>query len=151
MEHSPLGRTGLNVSRICLGTMTFGSQNSSAEAHTILDRAADAGVDFIDMAEMYPFPATQDGYGLTETIVGEWMARSGNRDKMVLATKINGPGANFAYVRGGDHRHNRANIGKAVDASLKRAEDRSHRPLPAPLARQEVQFPGPARLRPCGR
>ena len=120
MDYTPLGRTGLDVSRICLGTMTFGSQNNEAEAHALLDRVASAGVNFIDLAEMYPFPATEEGYGLTETIVGEWMARRGNRDKMVLATKINGPGAHFAYVRGGDHRHNRANIEKAVDDSLKR-------------------------------
>ena len=120
MDHSPLGRTGLDVSRICLGTMTFGSQNSSAEAEAILDRAADSGVNFIDLAEMYPFPATEEGFGVSESIVGAWMARRGNRDKMVIATKITGPGASFAFVRGGDHRHNRTNIEKAVDGSLKR-------------------------------
>ena len=60
MDSSPLGRTGLSVSRICLGTMTFGSQNSAAEADAILDRAADAGVNFIDVAEMYPFPAVEE-------------------------------------------------------------------------------------------
>ena len=70
MEHSPLGRTGLDVSRICLGTMTFGSQVTQAEADAILDGAAGAGVTFIDLAEMYPFPATADGFGLSETIVG---------------------------------------------------------------------------------
>ena len=120
MDHRPLGCTGIDVSRICLGTMTFGSQNSSAEADAILDRAADAGINFIDVAEMYPFPATGESFGLSESIVGEWMARRGMRDKMVIATKIIGPGGRFAYVRGGDHRHNRANIEKAVDGSLTR-------------------------------
>lgn len=120
MVYSPLGRTGMMVSRISLGTMTFGSQDTQVEAHALLDRAADAGVNFIDLAEMYPFPATEEGFGLTESIVGAWMARRGNRDKMVLSTKITGPGSRFAFVRGGDHRHNRANIEKAVDGSLKR-------------------------------
>ena len=65
MDYTPLGRTGLDVSRICLGTMTFGSQNNEAEAHALLDRAASAGVNFIDLAEMYPFPATG---GITYTL-----------------------------------------------------------------------------------
>ncbi len=120
MDHSPLGRTGLDVSRICLGTMTFGGQITETEAHALLDGAAAAGVNFIDLAEMYPFPATEESFGLTESIVGAWIARRGNRDEMVLATKIIGPGARFTHVRDGDHRHNRANIEKAIDGSLKR-------------------------------
>ena len=120
MDQSPLGRTGLDVSRICLGTMTFGSQNSEAEAHALLDRAAGAGVNFIDVAEMYPFPATEEDFGLTESIVGAWMARRGNRGELVLSTKIIGPGPRFAKIRGGDHRYNRANIEKALEGSLKR-------------------------------
>lgn len=120
MDLSPLGRTGIDVSPICLGTMTFGSQNPAAESDAILDRAAEAGVNFFDVAEMYPFPATEETFGLSESIVGAWMAKRGNRDKMVIATKIIGPGGHFAYVRGGDHKHSRANLEKAVEDSLRR-------------------------------
>ena len=120
MKMNPLGRTGLSVSRICLGTMTFGQQNTEAEAHAQLDMAADHGVNFVDAAEMYPFPSAVDLFGRTEEIVGSWLAKPGNRDRMVVATKITGPGSRFTHIRDGDLKFNRAHLTEAVDDSLKR-------------------------------
>ena len=119
MKFNPLGRTAINVSRVCMGTMTFGRQVTEADAHRIMDLALDHGVNFIDTAEMYPFPADPDDFNLTEEIVGSWMKARGNRDKIVLATKIVGPGARFASIRGGNLKHNRNHIVRAVDQSLK--------------------------------
>ncbi len=120
MEHRSLGRTDIMVSRLGLGTMTFGAQNTEAEAFTLLDSAAAAGINFLDVAEMYPFPMTEKSFGATETIVGNWMKARGNRDRMVVATKIIGPGARFDFVRDGDGKHSRANLETAVEASLRR-------------------------------
>ena len=89
----PLGTTGIEVSALCLGTMTWGSQNTSAEAASQIDLALERGVDFIDTAEMYPTtPRSPDTHGDTERIVGEWIRRSGRRGDIVLATKVNGNG-----------------------------------------------------------
>ncbi|MGB0681192.1 MAG: NADP(H)-dependent aldo-keto reductase [Magnetovibrionaceae bacterium] len=120
MKMSPLGRTGLDVSRVCLGTMTFGEQNTEAEGHRQMDMALDRGINFFDTAEMYSIPPREETYGSTEGIIGNWFKARGNRDKVVLASKILGPG--FDYVRGGDARHNKANIQAAVDASLQRLQ-----------------------------
>ena len=98
MEYSLLGRSEQRVSKICLGTMTFGEQNTEAEAHLQLDFAVNEGVNFIDTAEMYPIPANKDTYGRTEEMVGSWLKDRGNRDKLVIASKIIGPGA-FNYIR----------------------------------------------------
>ncbi len=87
MHYRQLGRTGLQVSVIGLGTMTWGEQNSEAEAHAQLDAAFDAGVNLIDTAEMYPVPPKQETYGLTETYIGNWLAATGRRHKGVLVTK----------------------------------------------------------------
>ncbi len=92
METRPLGRTDLNVSVICLGTMTFGEQNSEAEAHEQLDYATSQGVNFIDTAEMYPVPPRAETQGSTEAYVGSWLARRGRRDDLMIATKVTGPG-----------------------------------------------------------
>jgi len=93
MRQIPLGRTGLRVSELCLGTMTWGTQNDEAEAHAQIDMALDHGVNFIDTAEMYPTnPVSAETVGLTEEYLGSWIARSGRRDKVVLATKITGAG-----------------------------------------------------------
>ncbi|ACM01617.1 aldo/keto reductase [Cereibacter sphaeroides] len=101
MKRIPLGRTDLTVSELCLGTMTWGSQNSEAEAHAQIDLALDHGVNFIDTAEMYPTnPVTAETVGGTETIIGRWLAARGGRDRIVLATKITGEGS--AAVRGGE-------------------------------------------------
>jgi len=120
MDYGELGRTGIKVSRICLGTMTFGQQNSEAEAFAQLDLALDSGVNFIDAAEMYPIPPNAATAGRTEKIVGRWLASRRSRHDVVVATKITGPGAVFQHIRGGDLRHGRTQIRDAVDGSLRR-------------------------------
>lgn len=93
MKKLPLGRTGLSVSAICLGSMTWGTQNSESEGHAQIDHALDRGVDFIDTAEMYPVnPVSTETIGRTEEIIGSWFARSGRRDDVILATKVSGAG-----------------------------------------------------------
>jgi len=119
MDYLPLGRSGIEVSRICLGTMTWGQQNSEAEAHQQLDCALAAGVNFIDAAEMYPVPPRAETYGLTETYIGSWLRARRNRDKVVLATKAAGRSENMDYIRGGP-RLDRQHIEAALDASLER-------------------------------
>ena len=120
MEYRQLGRSGIEVSAICLGTMTWGSQNSEAEGHAQMDRAFEAGVNFLDAAEMYPVPPNAETYGRTEEIIGSWLAARNNRDKVVLATKISGPDGRLTYIRDGRPRYDRTNIEAAVEASLKR-------------------------------
>jgi len=120
MQYRPLGRTDMQVSAIGLGTMTFGEQNTEAEAFAQLDASLDAGVNLIDVAEMYPIPPRAETAGRTEETVGRWMRARGTRSRVVLATKITGPGANFAHVRGGDLRHGRSQIRAAVEGSLRR-------------------------------
>ncbi|TVR99613.1 MAG: NADP(H)-dependent aldo-keto reductase [Rhodospirillales bacterium] len=120
MQYRALGSTGMQVSRICLGTMTFGEQNTESEAFRQLDIALDAGVNFVDAAEMYPIPPRQQTAGRTEEIIGAWLRRSGKRDRIVLATKITGPGALVRHVRGGDLGYRRAQIGAALAGSLRR-------------------------------
>lgn len=121
MEKRRLGRTDLSVSLICLGTMTWGEQNSEAEGHAQMDRALAAGVDFFDTAEMYPVPPRAETYSRTESIIGTWFAARKNRDKVVLASKIAGPGR-MEHVRGGTTRHDAKNIRLALEASLKRLQ-----------------------------
>jgi aryl-alcohol dehydrogenase-like predicted oxidoreductase len=100
MRRTTLGRTGIEVSEFCLGTMTWGSQNTEQDAHAQIDMARDHGVDFLDTAEMYPTnPVAAETIGRTEEIVGSWIAKSGRRDDMVIATKIAGKGN--PHVRGG--------------------------------------------------
>ncbi|HTQ35909.1 MAG TPA: NADP(H)-dependent aldo-keto reductase [Steroidobacteraceae bacterium] len=124
MEYRSLGRTGIKVSVIGLGTMTFGEQNSEAEGHEQLDCALDHGVNLVDTAEMYSVPPSAQTYGATERIIGTWLKKGGRRDRIVLATKVAGPGAvlGVSWVRGGDNRLDRANIFAAVDASLQRLQ-----------------------------
>ncbi len=118
MKYNPLGRTGISVSEICLGTMTWGSQNSEQEAHDQLDYAFSQGVNFIDTAELYPTtPLSPETYGDTERFVGSWMQARGNRDKVILASKVAGPGR--PYIRGGAPM-SRAGILEAIDDSLAR-------------------------------
>ncbi|MFC3073074.1 aldo/keto reductase [Shinella pollutisoli] len=118
MKYNPLGRTGIRVSEICLGTMTWGSQNSEHEAHEQLDYALDQGVNFIDTAELYPTtPPSAETYGDTERFIGSWLAARGNRDRVVLASKVAGPGR--SYIRGGAPA-GRAGMFKAIDDSLAR-------------------------------
>ncbi len=119
MDYSNLGETGIQVSRICLGTMTFGEQNSQKESHCQLDLAFERGVNFFDTAEMYPIPPKAATQGLTETYVGHWLSRTGLRDKVILATKVTGPGDWIAHIRGGPRLDERQ-IRQALEGSLTR-------------------------------
>ena len=111
----------LAVTPICLGTMTFGEQVNEADAHAVLDRALERGVNFIDTAEMYSVPPKAETYGATEAIIGRWFAaRPGVRQKVVLATKVAGPARGMDWVRGGKPDVTPADIREACDASLKR-------------------------------
>jgi len=116
-----LGRTDLRVPRICLGTMTFGEQVDEPTSHAILDRALEAGVNFIDTAEMYAVPVRRETYGASERIIGNWFAsRPGVRAKVVLATKVAGPARNADWIRGGSSNLTPAEIRMACDDSLAR-------------------------------
>src|SRR5690625_2847896 len=120
MELRRLGRTDLDVSLICLGTMTWGRQNTLEDGLAQMDYALERGVFFWDTAEMYPIAPTAETYGRTEEIIGEWFASRGQRDKVVLATKAVGPGDRFRHVRDGLPRFTRAQLVQAVDDSLRR-------------------------------
>ncbi|WP_431024516.1 NADP(H)-dependent aldo-keto reductase [Halomonas sp. H5] len=119
MQTRPLGDTGIDVSRLCLGTMTFGEQNSEAEAHEQLDRAVAFGINFIDTAEMYPVPPRAETQGRTEAYIGNWLKARGSRDDVIIASKIAGPGMD--YLRDGS-RLTREQIHQAVETSLQRLQ-----------------------------
>ncbi|MIL10102.1 aldo/keto reductase, partial [Salmonella enterica subsp. enterica] len=122
MEKRQLGRTDLRVSQICLGTMTWGQQNTEAEGHAQMDRAFERGVNFLDTAEMYSIPPRAETQGSTEKIVGSWMKARQNRDRVVLATKVIGRTAN-EWLRGGrPSKLVRADIFDAIDKSLARLQ-----------------------------
>ncbi len=121
MSIRPLGKSDLSVPDICLGTMTFGEQTGEADAHSQLDYALGEGVNFIDTAEMYPVPPRPETCGVTESIVGNWLARQ-QRDKVILATKVAGPSRNMHWIRQGPLAMNRANIRAAIEGSLKRLQ-----------------------------
>lgn len=122
MLYRRLGRTDIKVSALCLGTMTYGEQNTEAEAHQQLDAALAAGINFIDTAEMYPVPPMGETQGLTESYIGSWLKARGNRDKVILATKVSGPSATFTHLRGGKLGFDRSNIETALNESLKRLQ-----------------------------
>ncbi len=119
MQTRPLGTTGIEVSRLCLGTMTFGEQNSEAEAHEQLDRAVTFGINFIDTAEMYPVPPKAETQGRTERYIGSWLKQRGSRDDVIIATKASGPG--LEHIRGGP-RLTREHLHQAIDESLTRLQ-----------------------------
>jgi aryl-alcohol dehydrogenase-like predicted oxidoreductase len=119
MKYNRLGQSELRVSEICLGTMTFGEQNTAAEAHEQLDLAVERGINFIDAAEMYPVPARAETQGRTESILGDWLARR-NRDSVIVATKIAGQGRPITWLRNGSLAVNRVNVQRALEDSLKR-------------------------------
>ena len=122
MNTIPLGRSELRVTPICLGTMTFGEQVSEADAHAILDRAVERGVNFIDTAEMYAVPAREATYGATESIIGRWLAsRPGMRDRIVLASKVAGPSRGMPWIRAGQGM-TAADIVASCEASLRRLQ-----------------------------
>ena len=120
MEYHTLPHSSLEVSKICLGTMTFGEQNNEAQAHSQLDLAFERGVNFIDSAEMYPVPPKSETQGLTETYIGNWLKKSGKRDKVVLATKVAGP-RSLPYIRE-NMALDRRNIHDAIETSLNRLQ-----------------------------
>jgi aryl-alcohol dehydrogenase-like predicted oxidoreductase len=120
---TPLGDSDLQVSRICLGTMTFGEQVDEATAHDLLDHAVERGINFIDTAEMYAVPARRETYGATEAIIGRWFAaRPGMRQRVVLATKVAGPSRGMPWVRDGAEDLQPAHIAQACDDSLRRLQ-----------------------------
>lgn len=121
MKHAELGNTGRRVSRICLGTMTWGEQNTEEEGHAQIDLALDKGVDFIDAAEIYPVPPKPETYGRTEEILGTWLAKNkAKRDKLTIATKVASRTHGLAHVRGGTAPLDEKNIRIAIEASLRR-------------------------------
>lgn len=120
MQYRKLGRTGLDVSLICLGTMTWGRQNTESEGHAQMDYALEHGVNFWDTAEMYAVPPNADTYGKTETIIGTWFAKTKKRDQVILASKIAGVG--LPWIREGKNLIDRKNILLALEDSLKRLQ-----------------------------
>lgn len=121
MQYRELGRTGLLVSELCLGTMTFGQQNTEAEGHAQLDLALGHGVNFIDTAELYSIPPRAETYGATETIVGRWLKARGGRDKIILASKVVGRSASPWFRPGGEEaRLTPRQIRYALEQSLRR-------------------------------
>jgi len=120
MQYNKLPHSTLEVSKICLGTMTFGEQNTEQDAFSQLDYAVERGVNFIDTAEMYPVPPKANTQGLTEQYIGNWLANSGKREKVVIATKVAGP-RNIPHIRDNTCL-DRRNIHLAIDESLKRLQ-----------------------------
>src|SRR6202167_4382391 len=116
MDHTRLGRTGLQVSKLCLGTMTFGLQCDEPTSGSILDRAAEGGIDFIDSSDVYPLGGDLTTVGRTEEILGRWL--HGKRDRFVVATKCFGPTGPSSFDRGNSRKH----IMSAIDASLRRLQ-----------------------------
>ncbi|EAR13809.1 Aldo/keto reductase [Polaribacter irgensii 23-P] len=120
MKYTKLPNTNIEVSKICLGTMTWGNQNTQEEAFEQMDYALSQGVNFFDTAELYPVPASPETYADTERIIGNWFQKTGNRAKVILATKIAGGGDYTKHIRTG--KFNRKNITEAVEGSLKRLQ-----------------------------
>ncbi len=122
MKYRRLRRTDLEVSVICLGSMTWGEQNTETEGHEQLDMALDAGVNFIDTAEMYSFPARAETTGASERCIGSWLKRRQVRDRVVITTKVTGRDFWLPHIRGGETRLDRKNIEQAIDGSLQRLQ-----------------------------
>jgi len=123
MQYSTLGNTDIKVSLICLGSMTWGEQNSEAEGHAQLDYAMEQGINFVDTAELYAIPARAETNGRTEKIIGTWLKARGKRDQVVLASKVAGPGKGWVdHIRNGESSFDRSNMEIALDASLKRLQ-----------------------------
>ena len=118
MKFKTLGNTDLKVSLICLGTMTWGEQNNQKEAFEQMDYSLDKEINFFDTAELYAVPTKENTYTKTETMIGNWFEERKNRDKVILATKVAGPGV--SWIRGGGNQFNTKNITQALEGSLKR-------------------------------
>ena len=118
MKFRRLGNTDLDVSLICLGTMTYGEQNTQKEGFEQMDYALEQGINFFDTAELYAIPPKEKTYGKTEEIIGNWFKEKKNRQKVILASKIAGPG--LKWIRDGGEQFSEIKIEQAVDSSLKR-------------------------------
>ena len=118
MKYKKLGTTDLEVSLICLGTMTWGTQNSEKDAFEQMDYSVSKGINFFDTAELYSVPPTVESYGKTERMIGNWFEKKKNREKIILASKIAGPRCD--WIRDGKNSYNEKNLGEAIDGSLKR-------------------------------
>jgi aryl-alcohol dehydrogenase-like predicted oxidoreductase len=121
MKYTIIPNTTIEVSKICLGTMTFGEQNTEAEGHAQMDFAIDKGINFFDTAEMYSVPGRKETYGSTEKIIGTWFKKSGNRDKVILASKIAGPNPGLSYIRE-NMDFSPASIALSIEKSLTRLQ-----------------------------
>ena len=118
MKYKKLGTTDLDVSLICLGTMTWGTQNSEKDAFEQMDYSVSEGINFFDTAEIYSVPPTAESYGKTEEMIGNWFEKRKNREKIILASKVAGPGCD--WIRGVGNSFDEKKIGEAIDGSLKR-------------------------------
>ena len=118
MNYKKLGNTDIDVSTICLGTMTWGEQNTQEEGFEQMDYALDEGVNFWDTAELYAIPPKKNTYGKTEEVIGNWFQKSKKRNEVILATKVSGPG--LSWIRGGGNQFDDKNLNEAVNDSLKR-------------------------------
>lgn len=121
MRYHSLGNTEIKVSQLCLGTMTYGAQNTPRDAFQQMDLAIDQGINFIDTAEMYSVPTSPTTYGATETIIGNWLKKRQCRDKIIIATKVAGP-SRIKHIRSGQARLDKKNIRIAIEDSLKRLQ-----------------------------
>lgn len=122
MQFKPLAGTGILLPEICLGTMTFGEQNTQEQGFEQLDYALDQGINFWDTAEMYPVPPKVETQGATERVIGHWIASRGGRDKLFLASKIAGPSQGGSHIRDGQTRFVASEIESALDQSLQRLQ-----------------------------
>ncbi|MEL7462110.1 MAG: aldo/keto reductase, partial [Pseudomonadota bacterium] len=146
MRMMELGRTGLKVSELCLGTMTWGSQNSEAEAHAQIDRSLEAGINFMDTAEMYPVtPMSAETTGRTEEIIGTWNAKSGRRADWVIATKIAGAGAGTVRSGEGITATSLPSCIEPVEHHMHIVQDRPSGDLAGPIGPVLPEHIGPAR------
>ena len=121
MQYRQLGNSGIKVSSVCLGTMTYGDQNTQAEAHEQLDYALAQGINFIDTAEMYPVPPKAETFTRTESIIGHWLKNKA-RDKIILGSKVSGRNRGLSWIRNGDESLTKTNIRSAIHDSLKRLQ-----------------------------
>lgn len=121
MKYTTLPNTNIKISKICLGTMTFGEQNTEAEGHAQMDYALERGVNFFDTAEMYSVPGRKETYGSTEKIIGTWFKKSGNREKIILASKIAGPNPGLSHIRE-NMDFSPESIALSIDKSLSRLQ-----------------------------
>ena len=148
MKTRQLGNSDLQVSEICLGTMTYGQQNSIEEAHEQLDYAIAQGVNFIDTAEMYPVPGRAETQGRTSEYIGQWLAKQ-QRDQLIIATKVTG-GGSMEWIRGKDRKVDSPQHRRGGKQQSQTPENRLHRPLSNPLARSLCPpfWPGTLQPRP---